>query len=367
MNALFFQLFIRTFSGKTVSIQVQPSDTVAAVKDKVQNKQGEVVGDQYLAYGGKQLDDRRSLGDYGVGQGCTLELSSRLRGGCYWCHKLGHNPSANPHCSENCRDRANSYIKLHQPHADGGGQPHTAGSIGGTKPRCQYGTACYRKCPTHKANFDHSSPPQSAGVGQPHAAGGGGGTKPRCQYGTACYRKCPTHKANFDHSSPPQHGSVVKKPKCKYGSACYRACPQHKAKYDHSSPIQTHGKEWRMFHGTSLSAAQQIQQGGKHGLRPSTSGMLGAGVYCSRDITKARNYAHHPGGGVVFELRVRTGRVKAIRHVPHPLQTTWHQAGYDSAWVPKGVNPNGHEENCVWDHTKVTIVGVAWSDCGFTW
>jgi hypothetical protein len=274
MNSLFFQLFIRTFSGKTVSIQVQPSDTVAAVKDKVQNKQGEVVGDQYLAYVGKQLDDRRSLGDYGVGQGCTLELSPRLRGGC---------------------------------------------------------------------------------------------PKPRCQYGTACYRKCPTHKANFDHSYPPQHGSVVKKPKCKYGSACYRACPSHKAKYDHSSPIQTVGKEWRMFHGTSFSAAQQIKQGGKHGLHPSTSGMLGAGVYCSRDITKARIYAHGAGGGVIFELRVRTGKVKAIRHLGHPLQQTWHQAGYDTAWVPKGVNPKGHEENCVWDHTRVTIVGVAESDCGFTW
>ncbi len=122
-----------------------------------------------------------------------------------------------------------------------------------------------------------------------------------------------------------------------------------------------------MFHGTSLSAAQQIKQGGEHGLRPSNSGMLGAGVYCSRDITKARNYAHHAGGGVIFELRVRTGRVKAIRHVPHSLQTTWHQAGYDSAWVPRGVNPNGHEENCVWDHTRVRIVGVAESDCGFTW
>ena len=95
--------------------------------------------------------------------------------------------------------------------------------------------------------------------------------------------------------------------------------------------------------------------------------MLGAGVYCSRELQKARAYATGYGGGVVFELRVRPGKVKAIRSIPHSLQKTWHQAGYDTAWVPPGVNPSGLEEDCVWDPQRVRIVGVAWSDCGFTW
>ena len=159
------------------------------------------------------------------------------------------------------------------------------------------------------------------------------------------------------------------KPQCKYGSSCYRQCPSHRAKYDHSCPMPyaSGSKEWVMYHGTSLSSARQIKAGGVHGLRPSTSGMLGAGVYCSRDINKAQAYAKHSEGGVIFELRVKPGKVKAIRSNPHPLQYTWHSQGYDTAWVPPGVNPSGREEDCVWDPKRVRIVGVAWSDCGFTW
>ena len=122
-----------------------------------------------------------------------------------------------------------------------------------------------------------------------------------------------------------------------------------------------------MYHGTSRENAMRIKQGGAHGLRPSTDGMLGAGVYCSRESRKAQQYAQHNGGGVIFELRVRTGKVKAIRSRGHALQKTWHQAGYDTAWCPPGVNPSGLEEDCVWDPKRVRIVGVAWSDCGFTW
>ena len=162
------------------------------------------------------------------------------------------------------------------------------------------------------------------------------------------------------------------KPQCKYGSACYSHDPSHRAKYDHSAPpITVNGKEWTMYHGTSQAAAIQIKRGGVHGLQPqpSTSGMLGAGVYCSRELVSARAYATgngHTGGGVVFELRVRPGKIKAIRSMGHPLRQTWHQAGYDTAWVPPGV-VNGTGEDCVWDPQRVRIVGVAWSDCGFTW
>jgi hypothetical protein len=132
------------------------------------------------------------------------------------------------------------------------------------------------------------------------------------------------------------------------------------------TPPQTAEKEWTMYHGTSQAAAIQIKRGGVHGLRPSTSGTLGAGVYCSRELQKALDYALG-GGGVVFEMRVRPGKVKAIRSMSEPLQQTWHQSGYDTAWVPPGVTRSGLEEDCVWDPQRVRIVGVAWSDCGFTW
>merc|ERR1712039_506355 len=72
---------------------------------------------------------------------------------------------------------------------------------------------------------------------------------------------------------------------------------------------------FEMFHGTSEDAAMKIE---KQGFRPSVSGMLGPGVYCSRDLRKARAY-----GKVVFLLHVRLGRVLKIDHKDHPLRTIW--------------------------------------------
>ena len=59
-----------------------------------------------------------------------------------------------------------------------------------------------------------------------------------------------------------------------------------------------------MYHGTTRQNADSIE---KEGFRPSTGGMLGSGVYLSRDITKAETY-----GQVVFECLVDVGRVKRI-------------------------------------------------------
>ena len=110
-QTLFFQLFARTICGKTITIQAQPSATVDTVKGKVQQTHGgQELGDQYLTYAGKQLDDSRAIADYGIGEGCTLELSSRLLGGCYYCHDQGRNPGAPSHRSQNCRDPTNPLL-----------------------------------------------------------------------------------------------------------------------------------------------------------------------------------------------------------------------------------------------------------------
>ena len=87
--------------------------------------------------------------------------------------------------------------------------------------------------------------------------------------------------------------------------------------------------------------------------------MLGAGVYCSVQQRKAEAYKKG-ADGVVLKLLVRTGRVKKIDRQGHPLQKTWHENGYDSAWVPKGtldMAPSGREENCVWDPRRIKILG----------
>ena len=112
-----------------------------------------------------------------------------------------------------------------------------------------------------------------------------------------------------------------------------------------------------MYHGTSCSSADSIE---RYGFRQSRDGMLGAGVYCSRNIRKAIPYArkwNEAGGGVVFEVRVTVGRVAVIDHHGHALQKSWHDNGYDCAWVPPHtMNASGLEEHCVWDPARVAIV-----------
>lgn len=119
---------------------------------------------------------------------------------------------------------------------------------------------------------------------------------------------------------------------------------------------------YTMFHGTSIDSARLIITSG---FKQSLRGMLGKGVYVSRDKKKAANYPlnSNPSDRVILELRVRVGRVKRIDKDGHPLQFTWSTQGYDTAWVPpkcgmKSV-PSGLEEDCVFDPKRVTVVGIA--------
>ncbi|KAM9360137.1 uncharacterized protein ABDE67_000761 [Symphorus nematophorus] len=119
---------------------------------------------------------------------------------------------------------------------------------------------------------------------------------------------------------------------------------------------------YKMYHGTSVANAQLIIA---NGFKQSTGGMLGPGVYVSRDIRKASNYPllSLPTNRVVLQLRVRPGRVKRIDKDNHPLQYTWHSQGYDTAWVPPNCGmravPKGFEEDCVFDPKRVEVVGIA--------
>lgn len=119
---------------------------------------------------------------------------------------------------------------------------------------------------------------------------------------------------------------------------------------------------YTMYHGTSVASARVII---KNGFKRSSGGMLGRGVYVSRNIRKASNYPLNSTDAdrVVLKLQVRVGRVKRIDKDNHPLQQTWHDHGYDSAWVPpkcglKAV-PSGREENCVFDPKRVLVIGIA--------